>query len=70
MSDQPTLAGMLEGKPPATEKDSSKGGTVSEGTDSMDQLVQAASVPSLATLFQRGKDAGLLKAVTGYSSTG
>lgn len=48
------------------QKKDPKGGIVSEETDSMDLMVQAASTPSLATLFQRGKDAGLLKPVTGY----
>ena len=43
-----------------------KGGTVSADTDSMDQMVQAASIPNLATLFRRGKEAGLLKPTTGY----
>lgn len=28
----------------------------------LDRMVQAASVPNLATLFKRGKDAGLIKA--------
>lgn len=34
--------------------------------DTMDTMIQRASVPNLATLFQRGKDAGLLKPTTGY----
>lgn len=47
----------------------SKGGTVSEDDGSLDQLVEAASVPNLAALFEAGKKAGLLKPVTGYSPT-
>lgn len=41
-----------------------------EGTEdgSLDQMVEAASVPSLATLIQRGKDQGLIKPVVGYTS--
>lgn len=46
-----------------------KGGNVSADESSLDQLVEAASVPNLASLFRRGKEAGLLKPVTGYSPT-
>lgn len=67
MSDDTTLAEKIEATSSTT---SSKGGTVSEDTDTMDSMVQAASVPSLATLFQRGKDAGLLKPTTGYGGEG
>lgn len=42
-------------------------GGVSVSDDTMDQLVQRASVPSLASLFQKGKAAGLLKPVQGYA---
>lgn len=38
----------------------SKADVVSEGTDSLDQMVQAASVPDLATLFRRAKDSGAI----------
>jgi hypothetical protein len=48
---------------------SKKGGNVSEDDGSLDQLVEAASVPNLAALFKRGKEAGLLQPVTGYSPT-
>jgi hypothetical protein len=44
----------------------SKGGTVSVDDGSLDQMVEAASVPNLAALFQAGKKAGLLKPTTGY----
>lgn len=47
----------------------SKGGTEGPDESSLDQLVEAASVPNLAALFKRGKEAGLLKPVTGYSPT-
>lgn len=36
---------------------------------SMDQMVQAASVPSLASLFQKAKDTGLIKPMKEYGST-
>jgi hypothetical protein len=41
-------------------------GVVSVVTDSLDSLVQAASTPSLSTLFRRGKEAGLITPITGY----
>ena len=41
-----------------------------EDTDTLDSMIQAASIPSLATLIQRGKDAGLIKPVQGYDGTG
>lgn len=62
MSDDKTLAEALEG----TKVGTTKGGNVSVETDSMDTMIESASTPSLATLFQRGKDAGLLKPTTGY----
>ena len=52
-----------------TDDTSPKGGTQGADESSLDQLVEAASVPNLAALFKRGKDAGLLKPVTGYSPT-
>lgn len=36
---------------------------------SMDQMVQAASIPSLGTLFKRGKERGLLKPQQEYGHT-
>lgn len=48
------------------EDTASGGAEVSVAEATMDQLVQAASVPNLASLFQRGKEAGLLKPTTGY----
>lgn len=47
-------------------KTCTEGGIVSDPDDTMDQMIQRASVPNLATLFQRGKDAGLLKPTTNY----
>ena len=55
---------MAERKKPADTE--VPGGTVSVGDGSLDELVEAASVPNLADLFQKGKDAGLLKPTTGY----
>lgn len=43
-----------------------KGGIEELDEGSLDRMVEAASVPNLAALFQRGKDAGLLKPTTGY----
>lgn len=45
---------------------------VSVPTDTMseeaeeDELVRRASIPSLATLYDRGKKSGLIKPVNGY----
>ena len=48
-------------------EDATPGGEkVSVADDRLDELVEQASVPNLATLFKRGKDAGLLKPTTGY----
>lgn len=44
-----------------------EGGTEDVTDDTMDTMIQRASVPSLATLFKRGKDAGLLKPTQGYA---
>lgn len=41
-------------------------GVVSVADDSLDQLVQNASVPDLAVLFKRAKDAGVIGAVSNY----
>jgi predicted amidophosphoribosyltransferase len=38
----------------------------SEAADNMDELVQAASVPSLASLFKKAKKAGVIDAVQNY----
>lgn len=43
-----------------------KGGTVSVADDTMDQMVQRASVPNLAMLFRRGQQAGLLQPGKAY----
>lgn len=42
------------------------GHPVSVADDSLDTLVEAASVPSLASLFQQAKDAGHIKAGVEY----
>lgn len=34
--------------------------------DNLDQMVQAASVPNLASLFRKGKERGLIKAQQEY----
>jgi len=43
--------------------------TLSADEANMDQMVQAASVPNLASLFQHAKDTGLIKPVLEYGST-
>ena len=42
-------------------------GELSVADDTLDRMVQRASTPNLATLFQRGKAAGLLKPTQGYA---
>lgn len=42
------------------------GHSMSVDDDSLDSLVEAASSPSLATLFQMAKDAGHIKAGVEY----
>lgn len=47
-------------------------GTKMEGMDNedeLDQLVQRASVPSLASLFKKGKEAGLIQPGKEYGHT-
>lgn len=39
---------------------------LSEETDTMDALVEQASIPNLAALFQAGKKKGLIKPVQAY----
>ena len=39
---------------------------VSVADDTLDSMVQAASTPSLATLFRRAKDQGVISGVTVY----
>ena len=41
-------------------------GPVSEVGDSLDSMVEQASVPNLATLFKRAKDAGVIGPVSVY----
>lgn len=43
---------------------------VSEGGDTLDSLVQAASSPSLVFLFRKAKAAGVLGPVTTYGEQG
>lgn len=43
-------------------------GKIRDTDDDLDALVSKASRPTLATLFQRGKDAGLIKPVAEYSA--
>lgn len=40
---------------------------MSEPDDRLDDMIAAASLPSLATLIKRGKEAGLIQPVTGYA---
>jgi len=49
-----------------TTKVSDPGATLNE--DDLDTMVQRASTPNLATLFQRGKDAGLITAGKEYGN--
>lgn len=35
-------------------------------TDTLDSLVEAASIPSLASLFQKAKDKGIITPVSNY----
>jgi hypothetical protein len=44
----------------------SREGEVSVPTDTLDSLVQAASAPSLSTLFRKAKDDGLIAPVSTY----
>lgn len=39
---------------------------VSDPSDTLDQLVQRASTPNLASLFKQGQAAGLIKPTEGY----
>lgn len=41
-------------------------GSIDKSEADMDTMIQAASVPNLASLFQAGKDAGLIKPTTMY----
>jgi hypothetical protein len=41
---------------------------VSDPDDTIDTLVQQASIPSLATLFRQGKQAGLIKPAQEYGT--
>lgn len=45
------------------------GHAVSVADDTLDQMVEAASAPNLAALFQSAKDAGLIQAVQEYGFT-
>jgi hypothetical protein len=46
-------------------------GGMSVDEDTMDRMVQDASTPTLAMLFKRGKEAGLIQPTTNYGeSTG
>lgn len=40
-----------------------------DNTDDLDNLVERASVPNLASLFKRGKEKGLIKATTNYGES-
>lgn len=53
----------------AVAEDKLFGHTVSDPDDSLDQMVEAASRPSLSDLFQQAKDAGHIQAVQEYGFT-
>ena len=40
--------------------------TVSVADDTLDQMVQTASAPNLASLFRKAKDSGVIKGFDGY----
>lgn len=44
------------------------GHAVSDPDDSLDQLVEAASVPSLSDMFQQAKDAGHIAGIFQYQN--
>jgi hypothetical protein len=44
-------------------------GSLSVDDDTLDQMVQQASVPSLASLFKQAKDQGLIGPVTTYGGS-
>lgn len=46
----------------------SETGTKMDEDDKLDQMVQRASVPSLASLFKQGKEQGLIKPTSNYGS--
>lgn len=48
---------------------SSCGAPLSEATDSLDSLVQAASVPNLASLFRKAKETGVIGSVSVYGES-
>ena len=55
-----------------TERTTASGGKVSEVGTNMevsDEMMERASVPNLASLFQRGKEAGLIKPGKEYGSS-
>lgn len=47
-----------------------KNPAVSVADDSLDQMVEAASVPNLASLFRKAKKAGHIGPVTTYGGPG
>lgn len=49
--------------------DTRKQATLSEDDAKFDEMIRRASAPSLAELFQRGKDAGLIKPAKEYGGT-
>ena len=46
-----------------------KMGGVDNDEDDLDQLVQKASIPNLASLFRKGKEKGLIQAQQEYGHT-
>lgn len=45
------------------------GHVLSEVDDTMDQMIAAASIPNLASLFKQGKKRGLIQPVHDYGHT-
>lgn len=45
------------------------GEILSVADDTMDEMIKAASIPNLGSLFQKAKDSGLIQAQAEYTST-
>lgn len=45
------------------------GRDLSDSDARLDDMMQKAAVPSLATLFRKAKDSGAIKPLTGYGGT-
>lgn len=66
LKDCTTCQDLIREEQAALLDDDSVRGGVSVDADTLDTMVQQASTPTLATLFKRGKEAGLIQPTTGY----